>query len=101
MQLHHLQTWGSQALQTKLMYCTRSHQTQQRTLEVEGMLASREHCDSEVTGVEDMPVATDPSVSDSQRATDLLLADGAPAITADQVRSPLELLTIHQFILGL
>ncbi|KAK7491296.1 hypothetical protein BaRGS_00017397 [Batillaria attramentaria] len=88
-QLHHLQMWGGEALQSKLLYCSRSRQLKQRIQQVQEMLSAPAQLmprDSELQGFDDMPPrAADPSISDSQRATDLLLADGAPQIKASEV----------------
>nr|KAG5702801.1 hypothetical protein BaRGS_001883 [Batillaria attramentaria] len=83
------QMWGGEALQSKLLYCSRSRQLKQRIQQVQEMLSAPAQLmprDSELQGFDDMPPrAADPSISDSQRATDLLLADGAPQIKASEV----------------
>ncbi|XP_025098891.1 uncharacterized protein LOC112566766 isoform X1 [Pomacea canaliculata] len=87
-QLHHLQKWGGEALQTKLLQCSRSRLIKQRISELQRLLSSPDQVvppDSELQGFQDPFPASDIFVNDNQRTTDFLLADGAPSLTANQV----------------
>ncbi|XP_025098896.1 uncharacterized protein LOC112566766 isoform X5 [Pomacea canaliculata] len=86
-QLHHLQKWGGEALQTKLLQCSRSRLIKQRISELQRLLSSPDQVvppDSELQGFQDPFPASDIFVNDNQRTTDFLLADGAPSLTANQ-----------------
>lgn len=87
-QLHHLQKWGGEALQTKLLQCSRSRLIKQRISELQRLLSSPDQVvppDSELQGFQDPFPASDIFVNDNQRTTDFLLADGSPSLTANQV----------------